>query len=55
VAEVKIPREEATRKTKAFLEDLAEQGWLLHVYYNRKKFRLEPLRSMELHTRKRST
>ncbi len=50
---VKISRDEATKRTKAFLEDLADQGWLIHVYYQRKKFRLEPLRSMELHTRKR--
>lgn len=53
--EVKISREEATRKTREFLEDLAGQGWLIHVYYHRKKFRLEPLRTMELHARKKPT
>lgn len=55
VPEVKISRQEATRRTREFLEGLAGEGWLLHVYYSRKKFRLEPTRTVELHARKRST
>ncbi len=52
--EVKISREAATKKTREFLEDLAGEGWLIHVYYSRKKFRLEPACSVELRSAKKA-
>lgn len=53
--DVKISRKEATERTSAFLNDLAEQGWVVHVYYSRKKFRLEPLHAAETGTGRKST
>jgi hypothetical protein len=45
--EVRISREAATKKTREFLEELAGEGWLIHVYYSRKKFHMEPVKSVE--------
>lgn len=53
--EVKVSRGEATRLVKEFLGTLGDSGWLLHVYYSRKKFRLEPRKSVELYAGKKPT